>query len=366
MKLSIDDLPMFFEPRHAELAKRLVATAPLIAAAERDADPDRACVRALSPLFPLVAPGDGRVDARSLCLARETLGYVSPRADSIFAVQGLGTYPLLATGHHGQGYADGTKIGAFALTEPDAGSDVAAIATRATEEADAWSLEGDKLFISNLGIATDAIVFATVDPAQGRKGITAFHVLLDAPGVTVEPIEPIAAHPLGALKLRGARGTLVGEVGQGFKLAMQTLDTYRVSVGAAAVGMARRALDEATAFVRERHQFGKPLADQPLVQAHVADMACDLDAARLLVLRAAWSRDHHGRATTEVSEAKLFATEAAQRVIDRAVQLFGGRGVVRGAVVEELYRAIRPLRIYEGTSEIQRTIIGRALLGGAA
>jgi len=371
MRLSSDDLPMFFEPRHAELAARLVAAAPAIAAADRDAAPDRACIAALASagLFALVAPADGKpggIDARGLCLAREMLGHVSPRADSIFAVQGLGTFPRIAAGLPIEGYAEGARIGAFALTEPDAGSDVAAIATRATAEGDAWRLDGDKLFISNLGVATDAVVFATVDPAQGRKGITAFHVEIDAPGVMVSPIEPIAAHPLGALHLRGARGVAIGEIGGGFRLAMQTLDTYRVSVGAAAVGMARRALDEASAFVRGRSQFGKPLAEQPLIQAHVADMACDLDAARLLVLRAAWLRDTQGRATTEVSEAKLFATEAAQRVIDRAVQLFGGRGVVRGAVVEELYRAIRPLRIYEGTSEIQRMIIGRALLGGPA
>ena len=357
MKLSIDDLPMFFEPRHAEVAARLVAIAPAIAAADHD---DRAAARALAPLFDLVAPASGEVDPRSLCLARELLGYVSPRADSIFAVQGLGSFPLLATGGDVAGFREGARIGAFALTEPEAGSDVAAIATRATEDGGAWRLDGEKLFISNLGIATDAIVFATVDPAQGRKGITAFHLAIDAPGVTVERIEPIAPHPLGRLVLAGAPATLVGEVGGGFRLAMRTLDTYRVSVGAAAVGMARRALDEATAFVRARKQFGKPLAEQPLVIAHVADMVCDLDAARLLVLRAATTRT-----TTDVSIAKLTATEAAQRVIDRAVQLLGGRGVVAGAVVEHLYRAIRPLRIYEGTSEIQRTIIGRAVLGGS-
>jgi len=359
MLLSSDDLPMFFEARHAALAERLRALAPAIAAAEADPAPDRAAARALAPSFELVAPEDGRVDPLSLCLAREMLGYVSPRADSIFAVQGLGSFPLLATGGDVAGFRDGSRIGAFALTEPEAGSDVAAIATRARrdETGDGWTLDGDKLFISNLGIATDAIVFATVDPALGRKGITAFHVAIDAPGVTVEPIEPIAAHPLGALHLAGARATLVGEVGAGFKLAMATLDTYRVSVGAAAVGMARRALDEAVGFVRARRQFGQPLAEQPLVMAHVADMVCDLDAARLLVLRAAASR-----LTADVSVAKLFATEAAQRVIDRAVQLHGGRGVVSGAVVEHLYRAIRPLRIYEGTSEIQRTIIGRAVL----
>jgi acyl-CoA dehydrogenase len=359
VNLSSDDLPMFFGDAHRALAARLVALAPAIAATEADPAPDRAAARALVPIFELVAPASGRPDPLALCLAREMLGYVSPRADSIFAVQGLGSFPLLATGGDVAGFRDGSRIGAFALTEPEAGSDVAAIATRATPEPGdgAWRLDGDKLFISNLGIATDAIVFATVDPALGRKGITAFHLRLDEPGVAVEPIEPIAAHPLGALHLRGARAARIGEVGAGFALAMQTLDTYRVSVGAAAVGMARRALDETVGFVRARRQFGKPLAEQPLVMAQVADMVCDLDAARLLVLRAATTR-----ATRDVSVAKLSATEAAQRVIDRAVQLHGGRGVVSGAVVEHLYRAIRPLRIYEGTSEIQRTIIGRAVL----
>jgi acyl-CoA dehydrogenase len=188
---------------------------------------------------------------------------------------------------------------------------------------------------------------------------------LDTPGVTTRPLTAIAAHPIGALELRGVAipaSARIGEVGQGMKLALTTLDAFRVSVGAAAVGMARRALDEAIAFVTKRVQFGKPLAEQPLVQAHLADMIVDLDAARLLVLRAAHAKDTtKERMTTEVSIAKLGATEAAQRVIDRAVQLFGGRGVMAGAVVEHLYRAIRPLRIYEGTSEIQRTIIGRAM-----
>jgi acyl-CoA dehydrogenase len=360
--LSTGDLPMFFDERHHALAARLDAAAPAIAVAAGD---DRASARALADagLFEIVLGGD----SRDLCLAREMLGAASPRADSIFAVQGLGTFPLIATGGDVAGFATGERIAAFALTEPDAGSDVAAIASRATLVGDRWRLDGDKLFISNLGIATDAVVFATVDPTLGRGGITAFHVRLDAPGIAIDPIEPIAPHPLGALRLDGTPATLVGEVGGGFRLAMQTLDTYRVSVGAAAVGMARRALDEALGFVRARRQFGKPLADQPLIQAHLADMACELDAARLLVLRAAWARDRAGgQATTEVSIAKLYATEAAQRIIDAAVQLHGGRGVVAGAVVEHLYRAIRPLRIYEGTSEIQRTIIGRALARGAS
>jgi acyl-CoA dehydrogenase len=374
--LSTDDLDVFFAPEHHELAASLRAAARAVAAAEDvagdEATRDRAAAAALAEheLFALVAPADGRVSARALCLARELLGWVSPRADSIFAVQGLGAYPLLAAGSPAQraalpAFATGRAIAAFALTEPDAGSDVAAIATTATADAGGYRLDGEKLFISNLGLASHAVVFATVDPAAGRRGLTAFWLPLASDGVEVIAQAPIAPHPLGRLVLRGARvaaDAVVGGVGAGFELAMHTLDTFRVSVAAAAVGMARRALHEAATHVRARRQFGKPLAEQPLVQAHLADMATAIDASRLLALRAAHLRDRGApRATVEVSMAKLHATEAAQDVVDRAVQLLGGRGVIQGAVVEHLYRAIRPLRIYEGTSEIQRTIIGRAI-----
>ena len=374
MRLSHEDLPMFFDESHRVLGERLARAGSPFEDAELLATEqlrDQAAVDALARtgLFELVAPATGPVDARALCLARELLGYVSPRADSILAVQGLGVHPLLLAGSDDQraqvtAYARGAGIAAFALTEPEAGSDVAAIQTRAAPCAEGYRLDGDKLFISNLGIADHATVIATTEPSLGASGLTAFWVPLDAPGVTIKPLTAIAPHPIGALELRGVTlpvSARIGEVGQGMKLAMQTLDTFRVSVGAAAVGMARRALDEAVQFVTQRIQFGKPLSEQPLVQAHLADMAVDLDAARLLVLRAAHLRDTTTeRVTTEVSIAKLGATEAAQRVIDRAVQLFGGRGVMAGAVVEHLYRAIRPLRIYEGTSEIQRTIIGAA------
>ncbi|HEY3805112.1 MAG TPA: acyl-CoA dehydrogenase [Kofleriaceae bacterium] len=376
MKLSHEDLAMFFEPSHVALGNRIGGVRASLEAAELQASEaarDLAAVDALAKaqLFDLVAPQTGStIDARALCLVREMLGYVSPRADSIFAVQGLGVHPLLLAGSAEQrtaarAYGTGAGIAAFALTEPEAGSDVASIQTRAAPVADGYRLDGDKLFISNLGLADHATVFASTEPALGASGLTAFWVPIDAPGVTVKKLDPIAAHPLGALELRGVvvpASARIGEIGQGMKLAMQTLDAFRVSVGAAAVGMARRALDEAGKFVTHRIQFGKPLADQQLVQAHLADMAVDLDAARLLVLRAAHKKDTtRDRVTTEVSIAKLGATEAAQRVIDRAVQLFGGRGVMAGHVVEHLYRAIRPLRIYEGTSEIQRTIIGKAI-----
>ncbi|MCW5803505.1 MAG: acyl-CoA dehydrogenase family protein [Deltaproteobacteria bacterium] len=377
MQLSSDDLPMFFDAHHAALAARLKAAVGELERAERvpgeEGARDRAAAAALGRLglFELVVPVDRPgLDTRAVCLAREMLGYASARADSIFAVQGLGTHAIALAGTEAQraqlpAFARGERIAAFALTEPEAGSDVAAIATTAAEVPGGFRLDGEKLFISNLGIADHAVVFASTEPGKRGAGLSAFWVPLDAPGVRVEPMTAIAAHPIGRMTLAGVElpaAARIGAAGQGMKLALQTLDAFRVSVGAAAVGMARRALDEAIGFVGRRVQFGKPLAEQPLVQAHLADMAVDVDAARLLVLRAAHRKDTTSdRVTTEVSIAKLGATEAAQRVIDRAVQLFGGRGVMAGAVVEHLYRAIRPLRIYEGTSEIQRTIIGRAL-----
>jgi acyl-CoA dehydrogenase len=401
LRLSTHDLPMFFTESHVALAKGLAATAPSFAAIEDAPDErarDRVAAAALGAagLFELVVPlgalrpgapgidvessaSDLRIgfgiDTRALCLAREMLGYVSPRADSIFAVQGLGTHPIVLAGNDDQraglrAFSRGTGIAAFALTEPEAGSDIASIATRATPCEGGYRLEGEKLFISNLGIADHAAVFATLDPVLGTAGLAAFWVPLSLPGVRIRPLTAIAPHPIGALELDGVMVPLearIGDIGQGMKIALKTLDAFRVSVGAAAVGMARRAFDEAVRFVTQRTQFGKLLSDQPLVQAHLADMLVDIDAARLLVYRAAYLKDTIvTRSTTEVSIAKLGATEAAQRVIDRAVQLFGGRGVMAGAVVEQLYRAIRPLRIYEGTSEIQRTIIGRAIAKGQA
>lgn len=378
--LSVDDLPMFFASGHGALAEALRAAAPALAAVEElpgdEHARDLAAVRALAAagLFAHVAPPSGAVESRTLCLCRELLGYVSPRADSIFAVQGLGSHPILLAGSAEQrallpALAAGERIAAFALTEPEAGSDVAAIATTARRDAATgdYLLDGDKLFISNLGVAHFAAVFAQLaGAADPKRALTAFWLPLDAPGVTVTPLAATAPHPIGALTLRGVRvpaSARLGAEGEGMSLALRTLDAFRVSVGAAAVGMARRALDCALAHVTTRVQFGKPLAEQQLVAAHLADCAVDVDAARLLVLRAAHQKDHGaGRAASAaVSIAKLGATEAAQRVIDRAVQLLGGRGVMAGHVVELMYRAIRPLRIYEGTSEIQRTLIGRAM-----
>jgi acyl-CoA dehydrogenase len=332
----------------------------------------------------LVPPADGgrgaheeasgqRLDVRALCLVREALAYHSPLADAVFAVQGLGSHPIvLAAGCYGRSellgrVRRGESIGGFALTEPEAGSDVASMRTTAEPGEGAFRLNGEKTFISNVGIAHHFVVFARVtgpDAPEGKKAISAFLVPADAPGLTLHTIATSGDHPLGRLVMNECRvpsSALIGEVGHGLRLALGTLDVFRTSVGAAAVGMARRALDDTVARVKMRVQFGKRIADQQLTQAALADMATELDAARLLVLRAAWLKDAGHDARREVAMAKLFATEAAQRIIDRAVQLHGGLGVTSGAFVERLYREIRPLRIYEGTSEIQRLIIGASL-----
>jgi acyl-CoA dehydrogenase len=378
MILSSADLDVFFDDRHQTLAAELTRAAPEIAKASSWSGPGEARARAVARamgqigLYEWLLPRTPSVDVRALCLVREMLGYVSPLGDAIFAVQGLGAYPLVASGA-APAEADqlrrGEAIAAFALTEPEAGSDAGALRTGARREGETWVLDGEKTLISNAGLATHYLVFATVDPAAGKKGITAFWVPADAPGLEVSPIALGVEHPIGRLALRGCRvgaGAVIGEVGGGFALAMRTLDTFRVTVGAAAVGMARRAFDEARAHVTSRVQFGAKLADTQLVQAHLADMLCDLDAARLLVLRAALAADRGGPVTVPAAMAKLVATERAQKVIDTAVQLLGGRGVCQGEVVEALYRAIRPLRIYEGTSEIQRIVIGRAIGRGTA
>jgi acyl-CoA dehydrogenase len=260
----------------------------------------------------------------------------------------------------------GRTVGGFALTEPEAGSDVASMRAVARRDGDGWRLDGEKTFISNVGIAGFFVVFASTDPSLGKKGISAFLVEADAPGLVQEPIITIDDHPLGRLIMNGAHAQLVGEVGQGLRLALGTLDVFRTSVGAAAVGMGQRALDEALAHVKQRVQFGKPLAEFQLVQAALAEMATELQAARLLVAHAAWAKDTGRAGKIEVAMAKMFATEGAQRIIDRAVQLFGGLGVVRGSTVERLYRSVRALRIYEGTTEIQKLIIGGALVAGDA
>ncbi|MBT8494410.1 MAG: acyl-CoA dehydrogenase family protein [Deltaproteobacteria bacterium] len=372
MRQSHRDLGFFFEDRHNQLAERLPAVAEALTG-QGDAGAIAASLGAEHDLYRLLADETG-VDLRAVCLVREVLGYVSPLADSIFAVHGLGTHPIVLAGSEAQkvDYLDrcraGASVGAFALTEPEAGSDVASMQTVADKDGDGFRLRGTKTFISNAGIASHYVVFANADPEGGRDGISAFLVPHDADGLRIEEFELGFEHPIGTLHFDGCavpKSAVLGELGTGFKLAMRTLDAFRVSVGAAAVGMAGRALDEAANHVRNRQQFGKPLSYQPIVQSHLADMATELDAARLLVFRAAHAKDTlERRVSTEAAMAKLYATEAAQRIIDTAVQLHGGLGVKTGVVVEELYRAIRPLRIYEGTSEIQRLIIGRAVAKG--
>jgi acyl-CoA dehydrogenase len=317
--------------------------------------------------------GRERLDLRSICLIREALAGASGLADLVFVMQGLGSYPV----RHGGAEAlktdwlpkvvRGDAIAALALTEELAGSDVSALATTAVEDGDAYVLNGEKWFISNAGRATFYSTFATVDPSLGRRGITCFFVEAERPGCeVVRQMPTLAPHPLGVVRFtncRVPREHMLGGVGEGFRLAMETLDTFRATVGAAAVGMAARALAEAITFARERRQFGRALSEFQLTQAALADMAVEVEAARLLVYRAAWARDRGAkRVTLEASMAKLYATEAAQRVVDRALQIHGGRGLLRGSVTERLYRDVRALRIYEGTSEIQKLVIASQLL----
>jgi acyl-CoA dehydrogenase len=317
--------------------------------------------------------GPTTIDVRALCVVREHLSYESSLADLMFAMQGLGSFPLTIAGSAEtksrflRGVKSGEAIAAFAITEPEAGSDVSAIQTTARRDGGGFVLDGEKTFISNAGLADFYTVFAKTDGAKGSKGISAFVVEKSAPGFSFEEkIELIAPHPIGRIRFAGCRvpeSNLLGSEGEGFKIAMTTLDTFRATVGAAAVGLAWRALDEAVGYSKRRVQFGRPIADFQATQMKLAEMATDLDAARLLVYRAAWKKDSDpGRVTLESAMAKLFATEAAGRIIDAAVQIHGGAGVVRGSVVEHLYREVRALRIYEGTSEIQKLVIASQLL----
>jgi acyl-CoA dehydrogenase len=308
-----------------------------------------------------------------LVIARETLARHSGLADFAFVMQGLGSGPIGLAGsdevkkRYLPRVARGEAIAAFALTEPEAGSDVAAIATSARRDGDDYVLDGEKIWISNGGIADFYVVFARTGEAPGARGLSAFVVDASTPGLEIaERLEVTAPHPLARLRFKSCRvpqGNRIGAAGEGFKIAMRNLDIFRSSVAAAALGFARRALDEALKRVTTRKMFGQTLADFQLTQAALADMATEIDAAALLTYRAAWLRDVEGVSTTrEAAMAKMTATEGAQRVIDRAVQLYGGLGVATGSVVEHLYREIRPLRIYEGATEVQKLIIGRDLL----
>jgi acyl-CoA dehydrogenase len=316
-----------------------------------------------------VSPPHGSLDLRSLVVVREGLSYFSGLADTAFAMQGLGSYPVSLAGTDVQKnrwlvpVAEGEVLCAFAVTEPEAGSDMGAVRTEAKRDGALFRLTGVKTFISNAGIAGLYTVLARTSPEEGYKGLSMFLVDALAPGIHVKPLEGMAAHPLGEIRFEETPALLLGEEGRGYKVALATLDVFRPSVGAAACGLARRAMDETVRRVLARRQFGKPLSEFQATQLALADMHVDLEAARLLVAHAAWTKDTgKERVSLEGSTAKLAATEMAQRVVDRAVQLHGAHGVMRGSTVERLYREVRSLRIYEGTSEIQKLLIARQIL----
>ena len=380
----------FFSDEHRELAARLDAWAnrhiPSLTAEEHH-DLDGTCkaiVKALgdsgftSYAVPASAGGQHKkLDVRSLCIIRETLARHNALADFAFAMQGLGSGPISLFGDEAQqatylnAVATGDKIAAFSLSEPEAGSDVAAMCCSARADGDQWVLNGTKTWISNAGIADFYTVFARTDDTGGAKGISCFIVEAGTPGFEVtERIDLVAPHPLGTLTFsdcRIPRAHLVGEEGRGFGIAMATLDVFRSTVAAAALGMARRALDETLDYTAERNIFGGKLGDLQLVQAKIGEMALGVDSSALLVYRAAWTKDCAAeRVTREAAMAKYHATETAQQVIDAAVQLHGGKGVTKGYIVEALYRDIRALRIYEGASEVQTTIIARQTIANHA
>jgi acyl-CoA dehydrogenase len=312
------------------------------------------------------------VQARDLCILREELSRGQFLSDTMFAMQALGGSPITLAGSDQQKarylppIARGEAIAAFALTEPQAGSDVSSMETRATKRGNEYRITGVKCFISNAGLAHTYVVFALTDPKKRAKGVSAFVVEADTPGFSIKERTPLLSpHPIGTISLddcRVAKSQLLGREGEGMKIALTTLDTLRCTVGAAAVGLGQRALEEAVRYSKSRHQFGRALAQFQATQFKVADMATELEASRLLVYQAAWTIDRgQGSPGQKSSMAKLFATEAAQRIIDQALQIHGGLGVVVGSATEQLYRDVRALRIYEGTSEIQRIIIARTL-----
>jgi acyl-CoA dehydrogenase len=369
----------FFEPEHRELSDRLERWCAdnLVGRYADEMDSEcRTLVRELGAagfLKLCVADGGGRPDVRSLATARETLAYHSALADFAFAMQGLGSGAISLFGTVEQkrewlpSVASGEAIAAFAMTEPECGSDVANVQTSAMKDGNEWVLVGEKTLISNGGIADFYLTFARTGEGEGARGLSAFIVPADAEGLRVaERIEVIAPHPLARLQydnVRVASDAIVGEPGEGFRIGMETLNLFRVTVGAAALGFARRALDEALSFTKRRRLGSSTLARNAVTQANLADMALLIDASALLVYRAAWQQDAGGTENRRAAAmAKLHATEAGQKVIDMAVQLHGGAGVTRGVKVEELYRDIRALRIYEGASEVQRQIIARDLL----
>ncbi len=376
----------FFGPEHRTLIEQAGAWAKSIAPQAHAAHGDentvsKALVQKLGEAgwlqYSVPAPFGGvlpRLEVRSLCLLRETFGWHSGLLDFAFAMQGLGSGPISLFGseelkkRYLPAVAAGRAIAAFALSESAAGSDVAALGVTATRDGSDFVIHGEKAWISNAGIADFYVVFARTGEGAGAKGLSAFVVDASSAGLSTVKTDVISPHPLGVVRFDGVRvpaTNRVGEGGAGFKIAMATLDVFRSTVGAAALGFARRALDEAVCHAKGRTLFGEALADFQLTQGKIADMAVEIDASALLIYRAAWAKDSGAeRVTREAAMAKLYATEAAQRVIDQAVQLFGGHGVVTGNAVETLYRDIRPLRIYEGTSEVQKLIIAGQVLKG--
>jgi len=368
----------FLEEKHIALAERVSEFATRVLAPLAEPVDDKAARHeARELLAQLGAAGWFEPirdqDWRACCIVREALAAASPLADAVFALQALGVVPMLLSTNETmrKRWLDpaiqGRAMASFAMTEPDAGSDVASLGTTARPDRDGYALTGTKTFISNAGIADFYTVFATVDPAKRDKGIACFVVAADTPGVRfVRPLQLSSPHPLGEIAFEGAHvpeDCRLDRDGHGFKLGLATLDRVRATVGAAACGMATRALTEALAHAKSRRQFGKPLADFQLIQEKLARMATDLTAARLLVYRAAWEKDRGApRVTLEAAMAKAFATEAAQRIVDDAVQILGGRGVLADNPVDRLYRSVRALRIYEGTTEIQHLIIAGQLV----
>jgi len=375
--MSVEMSDPFLEDWHVKLAARVRAFGDkhLRAVLPDESDPaartrELALILAEHNVLPAaVVPPFGTMDVRSLVAVREALAYFSALADSAFAMQGLGTYALSLVGTDVQkkrwlpAVAKGEVLAAFAVTEPEAGSDLAAVRTRAIPDGLVWRLRGVKTLISNAGIAGLYTVLARSAEGDQNSGLSLFLVDAEAPGMVVNRLEAMAPHPLGEVRFEDTPAVLLGGEGKGYALALATLDAFRPSVGAAACGMADRALDEAVHWVQARRQFGHRLAEFQAVQMSLAEMHVDLEAARLLVRRAAWIKDGGAdRIPREGAMAKLAATEMAQRVVDRALQLHGGQGVMRGATVERLYREVRSLRIYEGTSEIQKLVIAREIL----
>ena len=367
----------FLEERHAKLAERVRAFGDkrLRAAVQDEANPagrTRELAFDLAEANILVAavpPPWGAMDLRSLVAVREALAYFSSLADTTFAMQGLGSYALSLVGTDVQkkrwlpAVTRGDVLAAFAVTEPEAGSDLGAVRTQARADGLVWRLRGLKTLISNAGIAGMYTVLARSSGGDDHGGLSMFLVDAEAPGISVKPLEAMAPHPLGEVRFEDTPAVLLGAEGKGYGLALATLDAFRPSVGAAACGLAARAFDEALRWTQARRQFGHRLAEFQAVQMSLADMWVELEAARLLVRRAAWLKDNGAeRIPREGAAAKLAATEMAQRVVDRALQIHGGQGVMRGSTVERLYREVRALRIYEGTSEIQKLVIARDIL----